>query len=179
MVNKIMRRLIDGDRKWGTLDFSPAGRTTWQSVHLTVYPPGVTPVERRSLRFAHLWPVAGSILCLVVMIMLSDVLTPIWSLIVAVSVYIAGFLLGSHLTRPLKGRIRTLNVSTVYLADSLTKLGDCALMNTVRARFDALDAFDGSGSLSPVAYEAEWARIYDLLPPQVRVETRARSSHRA
>lgn len=159
-----MRRVIDGDRKWGTLDFSPAGRTMWQSVHLTAYPPGITTAERRMLHFAHVWPVAGSVLCLVLMVMLSDVLTPLWSLITAVAVFLAGLLLGSRLTRPLKGRIRTLTVSTVYLDGKLNSFGDTKLMAVARARFDALDARDADGSLAPVEYEAEWADIYAMLP---------------
>lgn len=170
-----MRRVIDGDRKWGTLDFSPAGRTMWQSVHLTVYPPGITVTERRALHFAHIWPVSGSIVCLLLMIGLSEILTPIWSLAVATAVFLAGFVLGAFLTRPLKGRIRTLTVSSVYIADGLNTFGDTKLMGAVRSRFDALDAFDASGVLTPADYEAEWSNIYDLLPAQERADLRARS----
>ena len=168
MVNKILRRMIDGDHQWGTLDFSPAGRAMWQSVHLTVYPPGLTTFERRALHFAHVWPIAGSIICLVSMIMLSDVLTPVWSLVAAIAVYLAGFLLGMWLTHPLKSRIRTLTVSTVYLGDKLNSIGDTALMGTIRARFTALDTFNATGALTPVEYEAEWASIYELMPASER-----------
>ncbi|NEN05761.1 hypothetical protein G3T36_07730 [Diaminobutyricibacter tongyongensis] len=161
---EFLRKLIEGDNLWGTLDVSPAGRALWRRVRLTVYPPGTTSAERRSLHFAHTWPIGGAILGLLLMVTLGSAWPPAVVVVVVAALYAAGFWLGARLTRPLRNRIRSLVVVSVFVGGGLEEYGDALLLRETTARLRDLDARRREGGIDPARYEAEWAEIYDTLP---------------
>ena len=163
-VVEFLRKLSEGDKLWGTVDVSPANRSMWRRVRLTVYPPGTTSAERRALHFAHTWPIGGAILGLVLMATVGSAWPPMLVSVAIVALYLAGFWLGARLTRPLRNRIRSLSVVSVYVRGEFEEYGDAALLREATASFEQLDARRRAGELDPVLYEAEWARIYDTLP---------------
>jgi hypothetical protein len=164
LVVEFLRRLTEGDKLWGTVDVSPANRSMWRRVRLTVYPPGTTGAERRALHFAHTWPVGGAILCLVLLVTVGSAWPPVFSVAAFTVLYVAGFWFGARLTRQLRDRIRSLAVVSVYVHGELEEYGDGSLLREATAAFEELDARRRAGELEPVRYEAEWAKIYETLP---------------
>jgi hypothetical protein len=156
--------MIEGDKLWGTLDVSPVGRSMWRRVRLTVYPPGTSSADRRALHFAHTWPVGGAILALVLLVSLGSAWPPALVVVAITGLYLAGFWLGARLTRPLRARIRSLDVVSVYVGGGLEEYGDASLLRETTARLEALDARRRAHDLDPARYEAEWAEIYESLP---------------
>ena len=164
LVVEFLRKLTEGDKLWGTVDYSPVSRSMWRRVRLTVYPPGTTSAERRALHFMHGWPVGGAILGLVLMVTLGSAWPPAL-VVVAVSVmYVAGFWFGARLTRPLRHRIRSLSVVSVYVGGDLEEYGNASLLRETISRLEELDARRRAGGLDPVQYEAGWAEIYGMIP---------------
>jgi hypothetical protein len=168
LVNELLRRLIEGDKLWGTLDVTPVGRSMWRRVRLTVYPPGTTSAERRALHFAHSWPIAGAILALVVMVALGSAWPPALVVVGVAALYLAGFWVGARLTRTLRMRIRSLSVVSVYVGGGLEEYGDASLLRETADRLRDIDARRRAGRLDPVSYEAEWSDIYAALPSSPR-----------
>ncbi|WP_158861807.1 DUF6611 family protein [Leifsonia sp. AG29] len=162
-MNEFLRRLTEGRAPWGTLDVSPASRGLWQRVRLTVYPPGITHGERRALHVAHIWPVAGGILCLFGLVALSGA-GPVLSLAAVLAAYGAGFAVTARLTRDLRGRSRVLTVASEYVGGEVREFGDVHLLRTSVGRLTELENRRRSGDVTAVTYEAEWAAVYDALP---------------
>ncbi len=157
-----MRRLLEGRALWGDLDVTPVTPGVWQRVRLTVYPPGITPGERRLLRLHHAWPVGGALLALVGLVLLSD-LGPLLSLAAVLGVYGSGFVVIARLTLGLRGRCRVLTVATEHVGSDVREHGDVALLRAAAARLMELESARASGLVGPVGYEAEWGAVYDSL----------------
>lgn len=164
LVTEFLRELTQGAKRWGTVDVSSAGRSMWHRDRITVYPPGTTSGERRALHFARNWPIAGAVLALLVMVMLSGVWPPLVVVVCAAALYLAGFLLAAWLTRRLRSRVRSLSAVSMYIHGELEVEGDLSLVRETAAAFAALDARQRAGEVDPVQYETEWARIYETLP---------------
>ncbi|WP_223692716.1 DUF6611 family protein [Leifsonia poae] len=173
-MNEFWRRLAEGGAPWGTVDVTPASRGLWRRVRLIVYPPGTTRAERRALRFAHSWPIAGALTALVAMVLLAGAWPPVLGLCVLLLLYLAGFWVGARLTRLLRGRVKSIIVSTVSVGGELKVYGDGDLLRSTMERLDALEKRRLAGRVDPVAYEAEWAEVYDALPGGTPVAVRRR-----
>lgn len=164
MVVEFLRKLTEGDKLWGTIDVSPASRSMWRRVRLTVYPPGTTSAERRALHFTHGWPIGGALIALTFVVIVGSAWPPALAFVAMVALYAAGFWLGARLTRPTRDRIRSLAAVSVYVHGELEEYGDAALLRATACRLEQLDARRRSGDLDPVHYEAEWAEIYGMIP---------------
>ncbi|WP_348788946.1 DUF6611 family protein [Leifsonia sp. NPDC080035] len=162
-VNELARRLLEGPAPWGTVDVSPATRGLWQRVRLTVYPPGITPAERRLLHLSHSWPVAGAILSLFTLVLLGDA-GPVLGLATVMTGYIGGFLVTARLTRALRERCRVVTVASEYVGGGIREFGDVHLLRAAAACLAELEARRRAGRVDPATYEAEWAEVYDMLP---------------
>jgi len=158
-----VRRLLEGRAPWGDLDVSPVSPGVWQRVRLTVYPPGITPGERRLLRLRHAWPVGGALLALVGLILLSDV-GPVLSLTIVLTAYVAGFAVIGRLTRVLRARCRVVTVATEHVGSDIRESGDVELLRAAAGRLLDLESRRRRGLVDPVAYEAEWTDVYSALP---------------
>lgn len=162
-VNEMVRLLFEGGAPWGTLDVSPAGRGIWQRVRLTVYPPGITAGQRRLLHLSRTWPVGGGILCLAALVFLSDE-GPWLSLTIALTAYAAGFLITARLTRELRERCRIVTAASEYVGGEVREFGNVHVLRAAASRLRELEARRREGLVDPVAYEAEWTEVYNLLP---------------
>ena len=173
-MNEFLRRLFEGRTPWGTLDVSPASRGIWQRVRLTVYPPGITHAERRALHFAHTWPVGGAVLSLFGLVFLSDT-GPVLSMATVLVAYVVGFVIAARLTRDLRSRSRSLTVASEYVGGELREFGNVHLLRVSTCLLMDLEARRRAGLVGPVAYEAEWAQVYDALPAETAPTLRAAS----
>lgn len=162
-VNEVLRRIAEGRALWGTIDVSPLSRGIWQRVRLTVYPPGISRGERRLLHAFHAWPIVGAVGCLFALIPLSDA-GPVLALATALAVYLAGFLVLAALSHDLRVRCHVVTAASEYVGGSLREFGDVQLLLTAGRRLVDLETQRRAGRIDPVAYEAEWAAVYDTLP---------------
>ena len=159
----IVRRLLEGRAPWGDLDVSPMSPGVWQRVRLTVYPPGITPGQRRLLRLRHMWPVGGALLALVGLVLLSDT-GPVLSLATVLTAYAAGFAVIARLTRLLRSRCRVVTVATEHVGADIRETGDVQLLRTAAGRLLDLESRRRRGLVDLVTYEAEWMDVYFGLP---------------
>ena len=162
-MNVIAPRLLDSRARWGTLDTSPASPGIWQRIRLTVYPPGITPAERRLLRVCHAWPVAGAILSLFGLVALSDA-GPVLSIGLVLTAYVAVWVALSRATAELRSRCRVVTVATEYVGGELHVFGDADLLRSAVSRLRALELDRRSGHVHPVEYELAWGEVYQELP---------------
>ncbi len=162
-VNEIVRRLLEGRAPWGTLDVSIPSRGICQRVRLTVYPPGITHGQRRLLHLRHMWPVAGGILCLFALVLLSGE-GPALSLATVLGAYVGGFLVTARLTHELRERCRVVTVASEYAGGEVRESGNVHVLREAASRLMDLEARRRSGLVDPVTYEAEWNEIYNTVP---------------
>ncbi|MGO4301535.1 DUF6611 family protein [Leifsonia sp. RAF41] len=137
-----------------------------------------TEVLTLSLRlaplFAHTWPVAGAVLSLFGLVFLSDA-GPVLSMATVLVAYVVGFAIAARLTRGLRSRSRSLTVASEYVGGELREFGDVHLLRVSTCLLMDLEARRKAGLVGPVAYEAEWAQVYDALPAEIAPTLRAAS----
>ncbi|RFA08578.1 hypothetical protein B7R54_04560 [Subtercola boreus] len=162
-ASRTTEHLLEGDHRWGSIEVSPAGRTSWNRTRLTVYPPGTNHAERRALHFYRTWPVVGAVVALFTILALSA-WPPLAATAAAVAVYALGLLAGFRMTRHLRPRLRRLSVVLVATGGGTETLGDIDFYNTATDEFRALDRLHDAGLVSAAEYELAWAKIYNALP---------------
>ncbi|QWT24452.1 hypothetical protein KPL76_03365 [Subtercola sp. PAMC28395] len=165
LVGRGLVAVCEGPNRWGRVDVTPTGRTTWNRTRLTVYPPGTNAAERRALQLHRNWPVAGAVVALFVMLALSS-WPPLAAAAVAVSVYGAGLMTAQALTRRIRPQVRRLVVVTVPIGGRIESLGDIGSFTAAIDRLHALDELRRRGAITPAEHEAGWAEIYSALPPR-------------
>ncbi len=162
-----MIRALEGEHLWGYVDAVPAGRTVWLLRRLTVYPPGTTVVERRLLKFHRDWPVTGAVVALFLMFALADVWSIPLALLAVVLAYAGGVWVTARLTHDLRAGSHRLDITSTP-GDGHSTRRDVALFESARAELLRLDAGRQRGELTPVEFEAGWARVFDQLADRVR-----------
>ncbi|MCU1529152.1 MAG: hypothetical protein JWP75_2915 [Frondihabitans sp.] len=163
MLRRVAIRAAEGPHQWGGIDVSPGGRGGWRRTRLVVFPPGTNAAERRRLSVWRAWPVVGAFLAILVLVALAP-LPQLVSFSGAAVFYLLGFVGAAFLTRRIRSRVRTLAVSVVAVGGGVTCNGDARLLQEIVNAFADLDDDANAGHLSPVAYEARWADLYDRLP---------------
>jgi len=159
-------RPLDGGPTWGSLDSYPRrfGVTRYR---LVVFPPGISPEERRLLRLWRSWPVWGALLWLVAEISLTDTTTPWAALSVSTTLYLGT----GAVTLALAGSSRT-RVRTMYAVlmdgrnDALTVAALTELRTLACILYNA-DSLRDQGKLSAIGHEAACWRVYDRMAPEL------------
>jgi hypothetical protein len=151
---------------WGSLEVSDpvsARRSGLTRYRLEIFPPGTNADERRRLHRFRQWRLWGALVALVSSFLI-EAWSPGWQwpLYVAV-VYIAGLIIGLHLTSGLRRAIRTLTVATISLGGSIYVEGDLGLLERCVTELEELDGDRRDGSVTPLAYELAWSELYERL----------------
>jgi hypothetical protein len=154
---------LEGEHRWGYLDVSPSGRGTWTQKRLTVFPPGTTSSERRALKLHRDWPMVGAVVTMFLMIALGGFLSPALATTIAVLLYGCSMAFSAHRTHQLRARCRRVEVVTVAEVDGLSTRGDGASLEAAAAELTRLETQLESGQVTPVDFEAGWARVYASL----------------
>jgi hypothetical protein len=151
---------------WGSFDASDpaaARRSGVTRYHLEILPPGTDALERRQLRRFRQWRLWGALAALIGSMMIASA-WPGWQApLYLACTYIAGLLIGLHLTKRVRNAAHRLNVATVKIGGSTYVEGDMKLLESCVADLDALDHERDESSIAPVQYESEWARVYARL----------------
>ncbi|WP_308419030.1 DUF6611 family protein [Subtercola lobariae] len=162
-MNEFARRAAEGPAPWGRILAWPASPGLWERTRLTIYPPGTSSVDRRSLQFTHTWPVVGVIVGFAEMGALGH-LFPVMGATLAALSYLAGLWFGLHFSRDLRRRTRTMTVAKVFIAGEMVEFGDVHRLEQIRSRLADLESRRLSRRIDPALYEAEWAEIFYSLP---------------
>lgn len=163
-LGRAVRHLAEGPHLWGSVDVTPAQRTTVIRTRLTVFRPGTNSAERRALHFFHYWPIMGAVVALFVVVGINDELPALTSIAIAIVVYAAGFWFGSSRTRTLRATSRHLTLVTVAGLEGSEVVGDIEFFREATDRLRAIDTLDDRGVITAAEYEARWAEIYNALP---------------
>ena len=83
LLRRGWRRLVDGDRPWGSVDICSVRMGLTQYV-LVVYPPGISDAERRSVRIWRGWPMWGTLLWIASDIVITSLGKPIVEVVAVV-----------------------------------------------------------------------------------------------
>lgn len=130
---------------------------------LVVFPPGITPNERRMLRVWRGWPLWGAALWLGLQIAGAMTGMPETALIAGTMIYLAAGALTFALAGESRLRVRTLWAITVagYAYDEVDQR-----YSQLRLMARALDHADldlDEGRISRLQHEARWWEVYDVL----------------
>jgi hypothetical protein len=156
----LLTRILEGEHPWGSVQIGSSDRWGWQQLRLTVYPPGTNSTESRKLAFLRNWPLVGALLCLVLMMTLGSVLSPVAVGISLVAIWVAGVIAGFQLTRRTRAEVRHASAVIIFVNGRRDVMGDYKLICDARDDFAGLDESLASGEITPVEYESGWAKIY-------------------
>jgi hypothetical protein len=162
LLRRSWQRLLDGDRRWGSIDIRP-DRFGVTRYRLVVYPPGISESERRRVRVARGWPLWGALGWIVCEIMLSHTIAPWTAFAASTSVYLGSGMVAVWMAGAPRTRVRTMAAMVMAghhdpasgaVRDRLEDLA-VMLMNA--------DERLAAGQISPAEHEMIWWRIYDQL----------------
>ncbi|KTR50837.1 hypothetical protein NS359_12920 [Curtobacterium oceanosedimentum] len=164
-----------GWHPWGRCSVQPVTRALWSGRTLEVHAPGTTTGELLLLRALQVWGAAGALVAVALVVALHRV--PAVGVVVAVLVYVVGFVLLGRATRRVRPGVRTLTV-TVFHGNGRPEVhGDVRLLE---ASLDLLCLVEDAvrrGQVSRVEYEQVWGQVWRSMPePAVRPAARSRSN---
>lgn len=162
LLRRGWRRLLDGDRPWGSIDVRPDrfGVTRYQ---LVVYPPGISESERRRVRVARGWPLWGALLWVACEISLSDVTGPWTAFAISTAAYIGSGMVAVVMAGIARTRVRTMAAMVMAghhdPASTATRDRLASLASLLVEADERLERRE----LSPAEHELMWWRVYDQM----------------
>lgn len=151
-----------GWHPWGRCTVRPVTRALWSGRTLEVHAPGTTAGELLLLRALQVWGAGGALVAVGLVAALHR--APAVGVVVAVLVYVAGFVLLTRVTRRVRPGVRTLTV-TVFHGSGLPEVhGDVRLLE---ASLDLLCLVEDAvrrGQASRVEYEQVWGQVWRAMP---------------
>src|SRR6478609_3465446 len=87
LIHRGLRRVLDGDRRWGSIDIRP-DRFGVTRYRLVVFPPGITDAERRRVRVARGWLLWGALVWVFCEILLNQMTGPWTALVASTGIYL-------------------------------------------------------------------------------------------
>lgn len=153
-------RLLDGDRRWGSIDVRP-DRFGVTRYRLVVYPPGISDAERRRVRIARGWPLWGVLLWVVSEIWFGQMVGPWTALSMSVAVFLGSGLVAFAVAGAPRTRVRTMGaIVMVGQYDPVAVAARDRLAALAQTLMDA-DEQLADGHLSTTAHESIWWQVYD------------------
>ncbi|HZA11853.1 DUF6611 family protein [Mycobacterium sp.] len=160
-------RLLDGQRRWGSIDIWP-GRYGFRKYRLVVYPPGITPAERRLIRLWRGWPMWGALVWLMSEICLANKVSVGVAMVISTAAYVAAGAFAFALAGEARARVRSMSVVLIDGDDDANSAALYAEWHKLAGALTEADRLVVSGAVSPVQHEAIWWRAYDELGGTVR-----------
>jgi hypothetical protein len=157
-------RVIDGERVWGSIDIS-FQRHGFRSYRLVVFPPGISPSERRYVRMWRAWPTWGLLWWFILLVGSGSVLSPWAALASSTTVYLAAGVVVRALGGNVGSQVRTLRVVQIQGRVDEAWAAKYALLERTVHLLANVDALREQGRLSVVDHEVTWWRVYDSLSP--------------
>ena len=141
-------------------DPASARRSGMTRYHLEVFSPGTNAEERRGLRRFRQWRLWGALAAIVGEFTIGSA-SHNWQVPLYLAIaYLAGLFIGLQLTKRVRRSIHALYVATTLAGGSRFVEGDLELLESCLTELDALDRDRRDQAISPVEYEAGWARLH-------------------
>lgn len=150
-------RLIDGDRRWGSLSIS-ATRHGVTRYRLVVFPPGLSTEQRRLLRVWRAWPTWGMALWLVLEVSLLPTAGTVGALTISTFAALSAGAVSMALVDQFRREVRTLTVvrmAGINDRETAGMFADLKANATTLARADQ--------ELTGADHEAAVWRVYDRM----------------
>jgi hypothetical protein len=157
-------RVSDGEQVWGSVDIS-VHRDGFRSYRLVVFPPGISPSERRYVRWWRAWPTWGLLCWFLLLVGSGSVLSPWAALATSTTAYLAAGLVVRALAGKIRSQVRTLRVVKIQGHVDEAWAAKYALLERMVDLLANADALREQGRLSVVDHEVTWWRVYDCLSP--------------
>jgi hypothetical protein len=170
-----LERFLDGDHAWGTLSVSLADRSGSIRYHLTVFPPGISPDQRRALVFCRRWAAAGLLVALFVAIVASTLVNGWLALGLGAAIYVGAFVVANVCAGEARRDVVEVRAALVNLVGKAEAFGDFEVLEDAVARFHELDELAAESELSPVEYELGWGEIYRCIVEEISARGAASS----
>lgn len=170
-VQAARHRLLDGKSAWGVINVR-VGDSGVAGYQLVVYPPGISPDERRRLRVWRAWPLLGLLLWTGGEFLLGTLRQSFSAQAVLVAVVLGSGVCALSRAGSIRARVRTMSL-TVAPPDRCDP--DRASRNEVRRLAALLLAADQRlrrGEISAVDHELIWWRLYDRMAPERAADSR-------
>lgn len=157
--------MLDGKHVWGSVEIGlPKQGFRWH--RLTVYPPGITDVDRRRLRLARSWPTWGSVMFVASLVCLGAALGPWMGLVTSAALWLAAGAWVLIRTNDLRAHVRTFGVILIDRHHDPRTAARFALMNTVFEALTHADLLLEQKKITVTHHELIWGIAYDRLAPE-------------
>lgn len=158
----LLRKLLDGERTWGSLEISDARYGTAR-YRLVVYPPGLHRDERIPLRLWRAFPIWGLAVWLVMQVFLMAAVSTGTALAVSTGTVLAAGAVVLAMAGPARGAVRTLTVLRMVGIHDPEILARHLEFRVLAERLVRADALRAAGEMSTVEHEAEVWRVYEAI----------------
>ncbi|HEX2285737.1 MAG TPA: DUF6611 family protein, partial [Mycobacterium sp.] len=147
---------------WGSIDIHP-DRFGVTRYRLVVYPPGISPAERRRVRVARGWPLWGALVWIVCEIWLSHITGPWTAVVISTAAYLGSGLVVLAMAGPQRARVRTMAAMVMAgYHDPMSVAARNKLEHLAAILIDA-DERLARGQISAADHELMWWRVYDQM----------------
>jgi hypothetical protein len=157
-------RVTDAQHVWGSIDIS-SQRHGFRSYRLVVFPPGISPSERRYVRMWRAWPTWGLLWWFILVVGSGSALSPWAGLTISTAVYLAAGVVVWALAGNVRSQVRTLRVVQIQGHVDEAWAANYSLLERMVHLLANVDAQREQGRLSVVDHEVTWWRVYDCLSP--------------
>jgi hypothetical protein len=159
--NSRLSRLFDGGHPWGELFVGFVDRAGGVRYHLTVYPAGITPAQRRALVFRRRWIPWGAVIWFLVSSGLGTMMNGWVAFALGGAIYIGALMISTAYAGPARAGTVELYAQLLSLMGHREVLGDLDLLKRESTRLLQLDELAETNTIDPVTYELLWGEVYD------------------
>lgn len=152
---------------WGALDVQ-SDRFGMTRYRLTVYPPGITALQRRRLRLWRGFPVWGAAAWMVAEIVLTQFLSPWQALAMSTGIVLSAGAASCFQAGPERSLVRTRTVALLRGHHDDRAQAVAAEITTLAHALTVADSHLKRGEISMVDHEVMWWRVYERLTPSGR-----------
>jgi hypothetical protein len=170
LLRRCWLRLLDGDRRWGSVDVQP-DRFGVTRYRLVVYPPGINDTERRWVRIWRGWPFWGVLVWIVCEIGFSEVTGPSLAFCASTAAFLASGAVAAVMAGDARAQVRTMTAMVmVGVHDPLSRAIRDRLESLAAILLEADDRLE-QGLISPSQHELAWWRVYRTMAPDAAART--------
>jgi hypothetical protein len=164
LVRRGWRRVLDGDRPWGSIDIRP-DRFGVTRYSLVVFPPGISDSERRWVRVARGWTLWAALVWILCEVWLSHTMGPWIALATSTAIYLGlGVVVTSVAGEP-RRRVRTLGVTVMAGHHDPVSLAQRHKLESLAGALLEADELLARSEISATTHEMTWWRVYDQMGP--------------
>ncbi|MDT7763376.1 MAG: hypothetical protein QOC63_2796 [Mycobacterium sp.] len=164
LLRRAWRRVLDGDRRWGSIDIHP-DRFGVTRYSLVVFPPGISDSERRWVRVARGWTLWAVLVWMLCEVWLSPTIGPWTALVTSTAIYFGVGLVAKTMAGDPRRAVRTLGVTVIAGHHDPVTLAHRQKLERLAAALLEADELLARGEISATTHEMTWWRVYDQMGP--------------